>query len=363
MWLRIIHFLGLTNLSDEQVQTFEINSKVVFARWLTKYKRKIIPITVVTVATILFNLFLYHGVIAPTATAKILEAETKFLEAEAKFLKETATVKAYYEDKINKLTYKIKVKEETLYKLRSNLEELRSSREEIILLKQEVALKESQIKVYKQQIVFLEDELEKTRKLLETLMKTKIFTDKSKIDTVDTTEPIILRNQPNQLIEDEVKSMLKNHGFFSQQYDWNKEFCNPNGKGLDNDFVLQKNGQIVYDRASGLMWQQSGSDDDMSFEEAMRWVEQLTFAGFDDWRLPTLEEAMSLVEPEQKNDDLYIDPVFNSKQSWIWTLDLVKDESWAAWVVYFLNGSCYRRSVDSTSYVRAVRSVVGDLKY
>ena len=57
------------------------------------------------------------------------------------------------------------------------------------------------------------------------------------------------------------------------------------------------------------MWQQSGSSERMQFEDAKKWITELNlkgFAGFNDWRLPTLEEAMSLMEPEQKNGNNWI---------------------------------------------------------
>jgi len=92
----------------------------------------------------------------------------------------------------------------------------------------------------------------------------------------------------------------------------------------------------VIDHATGLTWQQSGSKETMSFAEAEKYIQKLNgqeYAGHNDWRLPTLEEAMSLMEPSTKNGDLYIDPVFDKTQRWIWTAD--KREAGVAWVVSF----------------------------
>jgi hypothetical protein len=61
----------------------------------------------------------------------------------------------------------------------------------------------------------------------------------------------------------------------------------------------------MVDRATGLMWQQAGSAEEMSFAEAGMYVAQLNagngFAGYRGWRLPTLEEAMSLIEPVEND--------------------------------------------------------------
>ena len=88
--------------------------------------------------------------------------------------------------------------------------------------------------------------------------------------------------------------------------------------------------------------------------EAEAYVDTLTYAGFDDWRLPTLEEAMSLMEPKMNEHGLYIDPIFDRKQRWIWTAD--KHSASRAWLVHFGTGICYYHDVaHSTNYVRAVR--------
>jgi len=162
-----------------------------------------------------------------------------------------------------------------------------------------------------------------------------------------------LRSTPDvNLTAEEVQRMIKKYDFYCRE---GLSWSNPTGKGLENDFVAQQNGQVILDRATGLMWQRSGSTDFITFAEAKKYVEDLNrrkFAGFSNWRLPTLEEAMSLMKPIQ-NRDLYIDAKFDAEQQWIWTSDL--RSAGVAWVVYFINGYCGHNPVPSNCFVRVVR--------
>tara|TARA_B100001971_G_C18041286_1_gene457794 strand:- start:56 stop:403 length:348 start_codon:yes stop_codon:yes gene_type:complete len=115
---------------------------------------------------------------------------------------------------------------------------------------------------------------------------------------------------------------------------------------------------VVYDRASGLMWQQSGSDNRMDYKNAQTYVKNLNcaeFAGYNDWRFPTLEEAMSLMEPTKNNYGLYIDSVFDTKHTYVYTSDLKRASH--AWIVKFHYGYCsfYKNRFRYDQYVRAVR--------
>jgi hypothetical protein len=95
----------------------------------------------------------------------------------------------------------------------------------------------------------------------------------------------------------------------------------------------------VTDRATGLMWQQSGADKYLKHDEAKTYIEELNrdrFAGYNDWRLPTMEELLSLLEPTRGSDALFIDPVFDSKQRWCWSVD--RGPSGSAWAVHFYWG-------------------------
>ncbi|MBZ0109898.1 MAG: DUF1566 domain-containing protein [Candidatus Scalindua rubra] len=97
--------------------------------------------------------------------------------------------------------------------------------------------------------------------------------------------------------------------------------------------------KVVVDNATGLMWHPSGSYEYMKRKEVKRWVRGLNsngYAGFHDWRVPTVEEASSLLEASEKNGNLYIDTAFDKKQRWIWTGDSCS--SGGMWRVYFDDG-------------------------
>ncbi len=116
--------------------------------------------------------------------------------------------------------------------------------------------------------------------------------------------------------------------------------------------------EVVVDRATGLMWQQAASSEYMLYSLATEWIKNLNkrcFAGYNDWRLPTLEEAMTLMEHAPNSAGLYIDPIFNSQQrSWMWTAD--RGEADSAWYVNFNYGySRLNRIKSGNNHVRAVR--------
>jgi hypothetical protein len=164
---------------------------------------------------------------------------------------------------------------------------------------------------------------------------------------------LLLRANPSQNFEDEeVIAMLKRRGYYDKS--WYKE-----GKGILHLYQLQeKHGaKLIVDYVTDLIWQQGGSANVMTFRDAEAYIRQLNvekYGGYDDWRLPTLEEAMSLMESEKKNGDLFIAPVFDQTQKWIWTAD--KKSAALAWVVIYYDGVCSDVLVESDLlYVRAVR--------
>jgi len=94
----------------------------------------------------------------------------------------------------------------------------------------------------------------------------------------------------------------------------------------------------------------------MTFKEPQKNIQELRdkkYAGVGDWRLPTVEEAMSLMESKKNEIGLYIDPIFDKNQKRIWTAD--RRNASSVWAVGFLYGGCGNTSIDFNAYVRAVR--------
>jgi len=73
-------------------------------------------------------------------------------------------------------------------------------------------------------------------------------------------------------------------------------------KYIDNDYKDNNDGTVT-DYSSGLMWQKEGSDHYMTFKQAERYIAYLNiteFGGYYDWRLPTLDELISLIEKKSR---------------------------------------------------------------
>ncbi len=160
------------------------------------------------------------------------------------------------------------------------------------------------------------------------------------------------RERQFMYLDDRVADRLKTLGFYDR-------YRNPDGKGIKHQYktVKRRGEKLVVDHATGLTWQQSGSDGSRDYAGAEKYILDLNnqnFGGHSDWRLPTLEEAMALMERQENEDGLHIDKVFDKNQRWIWTSS--KPSAGVAWEVDFSNGSCYASSVDYNNYVRAVRS-------
>ena len=120
--------------------------------------------------------------------------------------------------------------------------------------------------------------------------------------------------------------------------------------------------KVVIDHSTGLMWHQNGSERIKDKEKITEWIDSLNlkgYAGFNDWRLPTAEEAASLLEPTQKFSDMYVDTVFDNKQPWIWTGDSYGSD--AAWAISACYGSVFWSKFNEYYSIRPVRSIKGSI--
>jgi serine/threonine protein kinase len=172
-------------------------------------------------------------------------------------------------------------------------------------------------------------------------------------------EPIELRAQKRILDKYHVKLTIERYDFFEQNLNKNGAFKGDYKKIGDNG------SPVVIDRKTNLMWHDGKPSRELTFKKAEDWIENLNqknYAGYNDWRLPTLEEAASLLR-KKKNDtnEMYIDPIFTGDQKRIWTKDSFSEdekkekEKW--WVVLFYFGTIYRYPNGSEHHVRPVRSL------
>ncbi|MCP4106319.1 MAG: TIR domain-containing protein [Desulfobacteraceae bacterium] len=172
-----------------------------------------------------------------------------------------------------------------------------------------------------------------------------------------------LRNKPDSLSDKHVHLMLNKYGFFSKKYKWTTWYNE--SKLFKNEFLVNENGTVT-DLATGLMWQKSGSTDCLYNKKAQKYINELNrerFAGYDDWRLPTIEELSSLIENRQMNENLYIHPIFDNRQQWCWSSDKRAVYSYLtleSWQAYFNYGNVYN-VFKLPAFVRAVRSEIENI--
>ena len=109
--------------------------------------------------------------------------------------------------------------------------------------------------------------------------------------------------------------------------------------------------------ATGLMFAVGALPKAMSHAGAVKAAAELTHAGHSDWRLPTVQELVSIVDYSRKQPacDLALFP--DAKCDWYWTSDMSAWSPDCAWVVHFGGGGVGSLRRDGYAFVRAVRRV------
>jgi S1-C subfamily serine protease len=194
--------------------------------------------------------------------------------------------------------------------------------------------------------------------------KSQLEKEKPKVAAIPKDVPIrrvSLREKPVKITESKIIFMLGKYDFFEKHRNDTGAFV--------NDFVDNKD-DTVTDKATGLMWQKSGSSSSLENRGAKEYIKKLNrqrFAGHSDWRMPTVEELASLLGLNKKSG-VHIAPVFDHKRTICWTVD--KYDTTSAWIINFKQGIILIASwsegksgfsgwytKNTINYVKAVRSV------
>jgi len=124
-----------------------------------------------------------------------------------------------------------------------------------------------------------------------------------------------MRSKPIAFKEEEIEKLVRKSGLFERRYNLEG---NAEGYLVDNG-----DGLTVTDLTTKLKWQRGGSDIN-SIKTIQKWIEELNrsnFAGHNDWRLPTFEEALSLAVKTKNSRELYLHPCFSAAQPFVFTCD------------------------------------------
>ncbi len=142
-----------------------------------------------------------------------------------------------------------------------------------------------------------------------------------------TSNIVTLSSASKEISDTEIQKIVKFNRFFHMQF-------NPGFDGFQNKFTVIKIDKdvVIVDSTTGLVWQKSGSRKTSDTRSRVDdWIETLNrsgYAGHNDWRIPTLEEGLSLLESSKTSGGrfgfgkkLYINDIFDTRQFVIWTSD------------------------------------------
>ncbi len=115
----------------------------------------------------------------------------------------------------------------------------------------------------------------------------------------------------------------------------------------------------VSDAETNLMWQQA-EPGVKKWDEAMKYCEDLSLAGHDDWRLPKIDELLTIVDNKlvQPAVDIKFFPDFPHTLLFFWTSsESDKHAKYKAKMVIFNDGSTDEAAKRKKHYTKCVRSI------
>jgi hypothetical protein len=114
---------------------------------------------------------------------------------------------------------------------------------------------------------------------------------------------------------------------------------------------------IVKDPKTALMWEDTPHvrETKITQPRAKVYCSELKTGGFEDWRLPTIQELLTIIDYKRISPALLKEFSYVDDESFYWTQTSVADESDAFWGVNFKRGASSKASEYYDRYVRCVR--------
>jgi hypothetical protein len=146
-------------------------------------------------------------------------------------------------------------------------------------------------------------------------------------------ERMNLPTDPAVLEDDEIGPVIRQWNFYDA-------LLNPQGN-FANALADTGDGLTVLDERTGVIWQRSGLDlsSARTMEGRIEELNKKTFAGCRDWRIPTLEEALSLMEPAVNAKGVHLHPCFSKEQPFVFVA--ARRKPTGCWFVDYAQGKVY----------------------
>ena len=151
----------------------------------------------------------------------------------------------------------------------------------------------------------------------------------------------------------EITCTAEDEDFFGQDaYYASKGTCAPQRYTIQTSFTGEK---VVKDNNTGVMWQSTSTSDKFDWYHAIAYCADLEYAGYDDWRLPTLRELASIMDfggDSYAINRTYFPVLYIGRT---WTSKQIFSDSTRAWDISFTTGELERALKSETYYVKCIR--------
>ncbi|MBO4700000.1 DUF1566 domain-containing protein [bacterium] len=129
------------------------------------------------------------------------------------------------------------------------------------------------------------------------------------------------------------------------------------GKCAPQSFTVQtiSNQKVVLDNNTGLMWQQTIPTDPYKWDGAVSYCNSLSYAGYSDWRLPTPQELLTIVDNRRYGPAIDTTYFPDTPLSYFWSSSTVVGNTDNAWIADFYDGGVGGYNKTEYSHVRCVR--------
>ncbi len=114
---------------------------------------------------------------------------------------------------------------------------------------------------------------------------------------------------------------------------------------------------MIQDPKSSLMWEDTSHVRESKITQirAREYCSELKLGGFEDWRLPTIQELLTIIDYTRTSPAILSAFSYTEDESFYWSKTRVADEDDAFWGVNFKRGASSKASEYYDRYVRCVR--------